>query len=355
MEALRTTLEQEGFRTTGFVSANQALGALRSGEFDLLLTDLTMPEMDGVSLLRTATRIDRDLVGVMMTGNGSIATAVEAMRAGALDYILKPFKLSTILPVLSRALEVRRLRIENAELARHVQDRTDELKCLNAELEQRVGQRTLDLQRSLREKTTLLQEVDHRVKNNLQMICSLMTLQIECSSDRSSSGPLTDAYRRVWSMSLIQEQLYIAGTAPGTNFVACIETLAGHLFDAYCTEPARIRLELSLEPVALPVDHAIPCGLIVHELLANSLQHAFAGGRAGTVRIGLSRIGLKESGPARVELCVADDGIGLPADFDYEHAQTMGLQVVRALIAQLRGNFRLSSERGTEFTIDWDA
>src|SRR6185436_4657652 len=116
MTALCNTLEHEGYATTGFTSANDALDALRGQEFDLVLTDLMMPEMDGITLLRRAQEIDRNLVGIVMTGQGTIDTAVEAMKAGALDYILKPFRLSSILPVLSRALAVRRLRMENIQL-----------------------------------------------------------------------------------------------------------------------------------------------------------------------------------------------------------------------------------------------
>ena len=116
MKALCNTLEQEGYATTGFTSANQALAALREQEVDLVLTDLMMPEMNGIALLRAAQEIDPNLVGIVMTGHGTIDTAVEAMKVGALDYILKPFKLSAILPVLARALAVRRLRMENIQL-----------------------------------------------------------------------------------------------------------------------------------------------------------------------------------------------------------------------------------------------
>jgi signal transduction histidine kinase len=135
MQALCHTLGDHGYVTTGFTSARQALDCLQKQEFDLLLTDLMMPEMDGISLLRAALEADRNLVAVMMTGHGTIDTAVAAMQAGALDYILKPFKLSVALPVLVRALGVRRLRVENTALARCVQDRTIELETANRDLE----------------------------------------------------------------------------------------------------------------------------------------------------------------------------------------------------------------------------
>jgi two-component system sensor histidine kinase/response regulator len=135
MKALCETLRDYGYVTTGFTSAREALETLKERKFDLLLTDLTMPEMDGISLLRAAQQIDENLVGVMMTGHGTIDTAVEAMKAGALDYILKPFKLSAVLPVLARACTVRRLRLENAALERAVRARTVELEEANRELE----------------------------------------------------------------------------------------------------------------------------------------------------------------------------------------------------------------------------
>jgi two-component system sensor histidine kinase/response regulator len=133
--ALCDTLPQHGYVAVGVSSATQALSRLRQAPFDVLLTDLKMPDMDGIVLLREAQAIDPHLVGVMMTGAGTITTAVEAMQAGALDYILKPFSLSAILTVLNRALEVRHLRIENARLARRVRERTAELEAANRELD----------------------------------------------------------------------------------------------------------------------------------------------------------------------------------------------------------------------------
>jgi len=116
MTALCKTLQMEGYETVGFSLATEALAALRTQSFDLVLTDMMMPEMDGITLLRNAFEIDPNLVGIMMTGHGTIGTAVEALKAGALDYILKPFKLSAVLPVLHRALGVRQLRMENIQL-----------------------------------------------------------------------------------------------------------------------------------------------------------------------------------------------------------------------------------------------
>ena len=116
MEELRRTLTPEGYDVTGFLVPQEALAALREQSFDVLLTDLMMPGMDGLALLRAALGIDPDLVGVMMTGQGTVTSAVDAMKIGALDYILKPFNLTAIRPVLARAVDVRRLRLDNIRL-----------------------------------------------------------------------------------------------------------------------------------------------------------------------------------------------------------------------------------------------
>ncbi|MBW8782191.1 MAG: response regulator [Verrucomicrobia bacterium] len=135
LKALCDTLTEQGYATTGFTSAAEALEALRRAPFDLLLTDLMMPDMDGITLLRAAQEIDPRMVGVVMTGHGTVNTAVAAMKQGALDYILKPFRLGTLLPVLARALAVRRLRLENELLQQRLSARTHELESANKELE----------------------------------------------------------------------------------------------------------------------------------------------------------------------------------------------------------------------------
>jgi two-component system, sensor histidine kinase and response regulator len=135
MKALCNTLTDHGYETVGFSSAKAALAELEKTEFDLLLSDLMMPEMNGIQLLQATLKKNPNIVCIIMTGEGTIATAVEAMKSGALDYILKPFKLSAILPVLDRALAVRKLRIENAVLTRRVEERTTQLEAANKELE----------------------------------------------------------------------------------------------------------------------------------------------------------------------------------------------------------------------------
>jgi two-component system, sensor histidine kinase and response regulator len=135
MRALCDTLEYEGYQTYGYTSAADSLAAMRERSFDLLLADLQMPGTNGIDLMKSAQLIDPTLVAVIMTGHGALETAIAAMKAGALDYIQKPIKLATALPVLERALAVRQLRIEKKRLEENVRERTEELKIANRELE----------------------------------------------------------------------------------------------------------------------------------------------------------------------------------------------------------------------------
>ena len=134
VQALCNTLEDEGYSVKGFTGAGAALAALQAGAFDIVLTDLTMPGMDGIAFLNAARAIDPGLAGIVMTGHGTIATAVEAMQSGALDYILKPFDLRVILRVLARTQAMLRLRRENAALLARLSARTVELEAANRDL-----------------------------------------------------------------------------------------------------------------------------------------------------------------------------------------------------------------------------
>ena len=150
MTALRNTLREEGYRVTAVASGAEALAAMRQARFDLVLADLVMPKMDGIALLKEAFKIDPDLVAIIMTGHGSIPTAVEAMRTGAIDYVLKPIKLHALLPALERALTVQRLRKKNAELERQVRDHAARLEAANRDLEAFSSSVAHDLRTPLR-------------------------------------------------------------------------------------------------------------------------------------------------------------------------------------------------------------
>lgn len=200
---------------------------------------------------------------------------------------------------------------------------------------------------TLREKEVLLREIHHRVKNNLQVISSLLNLQAASLSDPQALEMLKESQNRVRSMALVHDQLHRSPDLSRIGFREYVKNLCASLFSSYGIDSARIALRVDVEDIALPIDAAIPCGLIVHELVSNSLKHAFPDGRRGEIFIGL------KSQPLRgTVLTVADNGVGLPEHIDVATAGSLGLRLVRILAGQIEAPVRHRSGSGTVFEIE---
>jgi PAS domain S-box-containing protein len=202
------------------------------------------------------------------------------------------------------------------------------------------------IRRSLAEKEILLKEVHHRVKNNLQIISSLLDLQSDYVRDEQSRVFFRDSQNRIRSMALIHEKLYQSESLAFVDFREYIVDLANYLFSVSVKDPDLIRLTIDVGEVSLSVDEAIPCGLIINELISNSLKHAFPDDRGGEITV-TCRIG--EDG--RITLTVSDNGIGLPPGLDVENTETLGLQLVAMLVKQLHARIDLSGDHGTLWEI----
>ncbi len=192
---------------------------------------------------------------------------------------------------------------------------------------------------ALRDKDVLLQEVHHRVKNNLQVISSLLSMQVRRTRLPEAEAALATCQSRIQAIAMIHESLYRTKNFSSVPFATYIRSLATNILEV-CGAQAGVHLDIEVEDVELPVDKAIPCGLIVHELLMNALKHGFPGSRSGRVRVGLSSVN------GRVTLSVSDDGVGLPAGFDARTSPTLGVQLVSILAEQLDADLSVGSEHG---------
>ncbi|MGB8691897.1 MAG: PAS domain-containing protein [Steroidobacteraceae bacterium] len=203
-----------------------------------------------------------------------------------------------------------------------------------------------ELRTSLHEKEVLLQEVHHRVKNNLQIISSLINMQLRRLPDSASRETLAQCQHRVQAIALIHEKLYQAKSLASVPLPEYIGSLARDIVQAASLPATGVSLELAIAEVALPIDVAIPCGLILNELITNALKHAFPDGRQGSVRISVER-----SDATRLRLTVADNGVGLPAGFDIARCRSMGLRLVDTLARQLNAQLEHEVRGGTSFQL----
>jgi PAS domain S-box-containing protein len=202
---------------------------------------------------------------------------------------------------------------------------------------------------SLEEKDVLLKEVHHRVKNNMQVISSLLNLQSRHISDAGVLEMFRESQRRIRSMALIHERLYQSSDLSRIEFSQYLQNLATHLFHFYQVDSSRIRLSMDTEEIFLNINTAIPCGLIVNELVSNALKYAFPNGRNGEVTLELHRI----MGDGYV-LRVKDDGVGFPEGLDFRRTDSLGMQIVVTLVNQIDGRLDLQSQGGTSFTIEFN-
>jgi PAS domain S-box-containing protein len=217
----------------------------------------------------------------------------------------------------------------------------ERLRCLNEELQSRILSRNAEL----RERDVMLQEIHHRVKNNLQVISSLISMQVRTLRDDAVRLALRQCQSRVETMAQIHEMLYQSKNYAEVPFSRFIKELVTRVISASGESAPTVSIRYDLTDLSLPVDQAIPCGLILNELVSNSLKHAFPNG-GGTIQIAL------QSFPdQRIELTIIDDGVGIPASYDPAKSKSLGMQLVNTLARQLDGSLDVIRQPGTTFRL----
>jgi PAS domain S-box-containing protein len=419
--------------------------ALQTLRYDVILCDFTLPGLSGLDALETAQQLAPGTPCLIVTGSINEETAVECMKAGASDYVLKNH-IGRLPQAILSTLQRHKAELEREKAVEAVREsekrfrmladsaptliwmagsvgefiyfnqpwlnytgKTLEsqlgdgwLSCIHPEDAQGSMKRYLDafnaqkpfeleyrlkrkdgvyrwflnrgqprligenklvgyigsciditsrkeaeqrLNDSLHEKEVLLQEVHHRVKNNMQVISSLFSLAASQQSNPVMAAMLKENQNRVQSMALVHEKFYRKADLAKVDFQDYLHDLVTHLFRSFGAV-GKVHYVLQTELVKLTVDYAIPCGLIANELLSNALKHAFPGGRAGTVTVQL-----KQLPEGKVQMVISDDGQGLPNEFDTKRGNTLGLQLVRTLTEQVGGQIEVLREPSTTFTI----
>jgi two-component sensor histidine kinase len=284
---------------------------------DLMITDLQLPDGKGAELLDEG-RGPREFPVVVMTSHGDEKIAVQAMKSGALDYIVKSAESLADMP---------RAAARTLREWRHIMER------------RRVEEQ---LKISLREKEILLREVYHRVKNNLQLVSSLLSLEAASAEGKSAVDVLGECQGRVRAMALVHERLCQAETLTHIDFGELVRTLGEVLQHSVESPSSGVSFRLDTDPLFLELDRAVPCGLIVNELLSNCFKHAFPDGRGGEVVVTI-----RASEDGRVIIVVADDGVGIPGDFDAKSSDSLGIRLINALTRQLQATMEINGQKGT--------
>ncbi len=199
---------------------------------------------------------------------------------------------------------------------------------------------------ALKEKEVLLREIHHRVKNNLQVVCSLLHLQSNLIRDKEALEVFRESEARIKSMALIHEKLYQSENLALVQFDEYVRSLLSMALASYGSRANTLRLEANLQPTSLGMELAIPLGLILNELISNGVRHAFPGGRSGVIAVDLH-----QRGDHRLALVVRDNGVGLPGNFALETSSSLGLRLVMLLAGQIGGELTYRNNDGAEFTV----
>lgn len=339
-ELCRNWLEQRCGPSLEFFEAssgNQGAAMCLSTPLDCVLLDCGLPDMNSLDFLSTLRAGKKsgavtDLGIVMLTAPENEQVALDAMKAGAQDYLVKD-------------------RMTAAGLCLAIERTSGKVGMLRALQTERDR-----LAAALLEKEALLQEVHHRVKNNLEVIASLLRLQAGEAADADAVDALRDSAHRVESMALIHDQLYGTQNHKEIDMARHVQSLTARLAESYGIDGDRVAWRVCIEPLPLTVAQAIPAGLIVNELISNALKHAFPGERHGSLVVSGARNG------DRISLEVRDDGVGLlqaagaaPGAAGERPPKPFGLEIVRILTRQLQGTFEIEYKGGATCRLSFSA
>jgi len=270
-----------------------------------------------------------------------------------------------LLEIVAQQIEVA---INNAKQAEDLRNSEEALRKAHDELEERVRERTSELQKSnrllikeilerryaeselkqsLTEKDVLLKEIHHRVKNNLQIILSLLNLQSKQLNDEEALSSFEESKNRIYSIATLHEQLYRLKDLSRIDFTAYIRNMTNNLLSSYGITDGSIKININSERIYLDINIAIPRGLIVNELVSNSIKHGFPDHAQGEITVDFKREG------DRYILNVSNNGVQFPEDLDIDNCSSLGLELVSALSKQLKGSITLNRKKITGFTLDF--
>lgn len=332
IDSVREDLRKENYIILSAMNGKEGLDIFWKEQPVLIILDLRMPVMDGIEFLeRIKLKASDPYSVIVLTGHGDDENIEKCFGAGVSSFLSKPYNVHVLRGMVRHSIE--------------------------------LTERTSELEISLREKEVLLKEVHHRVKNNMQVIVSLLRMQSRYVNDKQYIDMFKECQSRIESMSLVHEKLYQSKDLSNINFKDYVGDLARELFHSYGVDTGKIGLKIEVADVSLGVNTAIPCGLVINELISNSLKHAFPAGKDGEILIQLHLIDpveSRETGAKQfhrvdqnwIELIVSDTGVGMPENIDFRNTKSLGLQLITGIVEnQLGGTIEAGRTEGTRIQI----
>ncbi len=321
--ALESSLISLGHEVRLCETAEEALEEFKNNTYHLAVLDWVLPGMNGLDLcreMRKAPGGDACII-LMITSRNRDQDLEEVLAAGADDYLAKP---------VDEKLLLTRLKVAER---------------MASTLMARVSMEN-QLKESLRDKETLIKEVHHRVKNNLQIVSSLLALQGRQVSDEETRGLFNETENRVQSISMIHEKLYRSDDLASLDLSEYVNDLVRQLFMSFDVSSSEVSVSVDVPEREMDIDSLIPCGLIINELVSNAFKYAFPSRKDGVLHIGIT-----SPTEGVTELVVRDNGPGLSPEIDILKTRSMGLRLVNALVKQLKGELVINRKGGTGFRI----
>jgi len=337
LTVLRQILTEHGYRVRPALSGEIALKAVQADIPDLILLDIMMPGMDGFEVCEKLKSDpgSSDIPVLFISALNETEDKVRGFQAGGVDYITKPFNAGEVLARVETHLALRNLQIKMQEQNAQLLDEVEERKVAE-------GRSRLALQ----EKNMLLKEIHHRIKNNLQAAAGLLNIQASRLADKKAQSAIRESENRILSMALIHEQLQQMEDAARVNAGDYITTLVERLFNTFGVSQEKVRLSIKATDTALNNETAVPMGLIINELVSNSLKYAFPGNRKGELGVSFTR-----SKDDNFCLKLTDDGVGLPKDMEKGKSGSLGMLLVKSFVEGLSGTVEFERNGGTSVTI----
>jgi len=329
-------LRRHGYRVETALSGTEGLGKLAAGRFDVVAVDHFMPGEDGLQLLKRLAKLPEPPPAIYVTASDEGRIAVAALKHGAVDYVIKDVQ-GAFLDLLDRAIrqavEQTTARRAREEAERALRESRDRLELL------------------LAQKTALLQEVNHRVANSLQLISSLIGIQAARIADSDTRDALHLVRERVQAVMLVHRRLYTSDEVGLVEIDKYLQAMAEELQASALAVEQRHRIVVDAEPLKVAPDKAVSVGVIVNELITNALKYAFPQGQDGTIRVTLSR-----PSDGEAVLAVEDDGVGYPVGTDAPKGTGLGGLIMGAMAKTLNGAVeRQPSETGARIVLTFPA